>query len=113
MWTPDPEIIVTADQKADALTAATIGAFEGAIQAFVDAKPRERAFRDGVTLASYIASTIPVWAAQAQAFVAWRDQVWLYAYGELAKVTAGERAQPTIEDFLAELPALIWPEEEP
>jgi hypothetical protein len=110
MWTPDPDRIITAEQKAAATLAATVGAFEGAIQAVVDAKPRERTFRDGVTLASYVASTNEAWAAQAQTFVAWRDQVWLYAYGELAKVTAGERTQPTIEEFLAELPALTWPE---
>lgn len=113
VWTVSQATVVTAADKAAAQVAATIGAFEDAIQAFVDAKPKERDFRDGVTLASYVASTNPAWAAQARAFVGWRDQVWLYSYGELAKVTAGERAQPTIEDFVAELPVLSWPEEEP
>lgn len=110
MWTPDPDRIITAEQKAAEAVAATIGAFESAIQALVDAKPREMDFRDGVTLASYVASTNPTWAAQAQAFVGWRDEVWIYAYGELAKVMAGERVQPTIDEFLTGLPALTWPE---
>lgn len=84
--------------------------YEVAIQALVDSKPKERRFRDGVTMASYVASTQPQWAAEAQAFVAWRDQVWLYAYAELEKVMTGQREQPTVEEFLEELPKLDWPE---
>ncbi|SDJ19164.1 Putative peptidoglycan binding domain-containing protein [Agrobacterium fabrum] len=37
------------------------------------------------------------------AFVAWRDNVWVYAYRQLAKVQGGQRSQPTIEQFLAEI----------
>ena len=48
--------------------------------------------------------------ADGRAFVAWRDAVWVYVYGELAKFEAGERAQPTIESFIAELPTMEWPE---
>jgi hypothetical protein len=66
-------------------------------------------FRDGVTLASYVASTNPQWAAEAQAFVAWRDAVWAYSYTELAKVQAGQREQPTVEDFLTEIDQIVWP----
>lgn len=109
MWTVDPSKIITAEQKAAEAAAATLRAFEDALQAHVDATARERTFRDGVTLASYVASTNPQWAAEAQAFVAWRDAVWAYAYGELAKVQGGLREQPTVEDFLTELPAIDWP----
>jgi len=52
---------------------------------------------------------VPQWAAEAAAFAAWRDAVWTYAYAELAKVQAGQRAQPTVTDLIAELPAIIWP----
>lgn len=81
----------------------TITDYENAIQNLVDSTARERQFRDGVTLASYIGSTKPKWAAEAQAFVAWRDNVWSYAYSELAKVQAAQRQQPTVEQFLAEI----------
>jgi hypothetical protein len=84
--------------------------YENAIQNLVDSTAREKQFRDGVTLASYTASTKPKWAAEAQAFVAWRDDVWFYAYGELAKVQAGERPQPTVEQFLTEIAPIAWPE---
>lgn len=87
----------------------TITDYENAIQNLVDSTARERQFRDGVTLASYIGSTKPKWAAEAQAFVAWRDNVWSYAYGELAKVQAGQRPQPTVEQFLAEIAPIAWP----
>ncbi|MCZ7855060.1 hypothetical protein O9X81_00360 [Agrobacterium salinitolerans] len=87
----------------------TITDYENAIQNLVDSTARERQFRDGVTLASYTASTKPKWAAEAQAFVAWRDNVWRYAYGELAKVHAGQRQQPTVEQFLGEIAPIAWP----
>ena len=90
--------------------APTLEAYEHAIQAMVDATAKEKLFRDGVTLASYTASTNPQWAAEAIAFVAWRDGVWAYSYAELAKVQAGEREQPTPEEFLTELPAIVWPD---
>lgn len=83
--------------------------YENAIQTLVDGAARQRQFRDGVTLASYTASTKPKWAAEAQAFVAWRDNVWSYAYGELAKVQSGQRQQPTVEQFLAEIAPIAWP----
>ncbi|MFK3847948.1 hypothetical protein ACI2J5_00410 [Agrobacterium pusense] len=83
--------------------------YENAIQNLVDNTARERQFRDGVTLASYIGSTKPKWAAEAQSFVAWRDNVWFYAYGELAKVQSGTRQQPTVEQFLAEIAPIAWP----
>lgn len=87
----------------------TVADYEDAIQNLVDSTARERQFRDGVTLASYIGSTKPEWAAEAQAFVAWRDNVWSYAYGELANVQAGQRQQPSVEQFLAEIAPIAWP----
>ncbi|NSY68930.1 hypothetical protein G6L35_08645 [Agrobacterium tumefaciens] len=90
-------------------TVLAISDYENAIQNLVDTTARDRQFRDGVTLASYTASTKPKWAAEAQAFVAWRDNVWSYAYGELAKVHAGQRQQPTVEQFLSEIAPIAWP----
>ncbi|WP_448731190.1 hypothetical protein [Agrobacterium sp. 22-211-1] len=108
MWKPDPSQIITREQK----NATTVAAYESAIQNFVDSTARERQFRDGVTLASYTASTKPNWAAEAQAFVAWRDDVWSYAYDELARVQAGQRQQPTVEEFLSEITPISWPSAE-
>lgn len=93
----------------DFLNKTTITDYENAIQALIDSTARERQFRDGVTLSSYIGSTIPRWAAEAMAFVAWRDNVWRYSYGELVKVQAGQREQPTVEQFLTEIAPIAWP----
>lgn len=84
--------------------------FRVAIQAHVDATAQSRRYDNGISLASYVNSTVPQWAAEATAFVAWRDAVWAYSYAELDKVLNEEREQPTVEDFLAELPAISWPD---
>lgn len=60
-------------------------------------------------LVGYVTSTNPTWSGEAQAFIAWRDAVWAYAYQELGRVAAGERSQPTVQAFISELPAIVWP----
>jgi len=88
----------------------TLEDYRIAIQTHIDATARQRDYDGGVSCASYVNSTNPQWAAEAQAFVAWRDSVWSYAFQELAKVENGEREQPTIDEFLSELPQIEWPE---
>lgn len=83
--------------------------YRGAIQAHVDMTAQARSYDSGITCASYVGSTNPGWAAEAAAFVAWRDAVWVYAYTELAKVEAGTRPQPSVGEIIAELPAMAWP----
>jgi len=87
----------------------TVIDYQSAIQSLVDETARAKQFNDGVTLASYWNSTDAEWAAQAQAFTAWRDAVWKYCNAELAKVQGGVRPQPTVDEFLAELPKIVWP----
>lgn len=109
-WTVDQREIITAEAKAEERQRSIKGEFELAIQRHIDEKPREKNFRDSLTLASYIADEDePEWAAQARAFIKWRTAVWKYSYAELARVMAGEREQPTISDFIDELPPLVWP----
>jgi len=84
--------------------------YQDAIQRQVDATAMAKKFNDGVTLASYSNSTNVIWQAQSVTFIAWRDAVWQFAYAELERVMTGQRPQPTVSEFLAELPAIIWPE---
>lgn len=96
-------------QRAVELAAvAEIGAYQRAIEAHIDSVAQSRNYTNGISLAGYINSTIEQWASEAAIFIAWRDEVWLYAYAELDKVQNGLRPQPTIEEFLAELPAITW-----
>lgn len=83
--------------------------FQRAIQRHVDQTAQERDYADGAALAGYVASTVEPWAGEASAFVAWRDAVWLYAFTELSKVQNGERAVPSVTEFIDELPAIEWP----
>lgn len=83
--------------------------YKAAIVTMLDATAQSRRYDNAVSIATYVGSTIPQWAAEATAFVAWRDAVWAYAYTELDKVTAAQREQPTVADLVAELPAMVWP----
>jgi hypothetical protein len=83
--------------------------YQAAIVAMLDTAAQARRYDNGLSLSTYVGSTNLAWAAEAQAFVAWRDAVWGYAYAELDKVMAGEREQPTVEGLLGELPTLSWP----
>lgn len=83
--------------------------YAAAIQQHVDATAQARGYHDGFALAGYVMSTVPAWVAEASAFIAWRDSVWIYAYAELAKVLAAGREQQTITELIAELPAMEWP----
>jgi hypothetical protein len=87
-----------------------VAAYSAAITAHLEATARSRAYDSALSLASYVASSVPGWAAEANAFVAWRDAVWTYALAEMAAVQEGARAAPTIEALLAELPVITWPD---
>lgn len=89
--------------------AVDLHAYAAAIQSHIDATARAREYNDGVTCASYVASTITTWAADAAAFVAWRDAVWLSAYQTLAAVQSGQQQPPTIEALISGLPVITWP----
>lgn len=84
--------------------------YAAAIQRHIDATAQARQYGDGISLASYDSSTNPAWAAEAQTFIAWRDAVWAYAFTELEKVKNGTRPQPSMDELLAELPSITWPQ---
>lgn len=102
-----------ADDHADVLAffnpPPDLAAYAAAIQAHVDAAAHSKGYESGFALAGYAASTVPAWADEAAAFIAWRDVVWGYAYGELAKVEAHARTQPSVAELVAELPEIDWP----
>jgi len=104
-------LMITPEMKQAAALAAAVETYRKAIQSLIDGKAQEKQYDDGNSLASYVNSTVPEWAAEAQTFVGWRDQVWTYAMAELDKVQSGEREQPDVGAFLAELPTFEWPVE--
>jgi hypothetical protein len=49
------------------------------------------------------------WKSESLAFIAWRDAVWLYSFTELSKFQNGDRQLVSIDEFLTELPVMVWP----
>lgn len=86
----------------------TLDDYKAAVQAHIDATATSKNYADGVSLASYSSSTNPQWSGEASTFIQWRDQVWAYAYEQLALVQTGQRPQPTISELLSELPVITW-----
>lgn len=72
-----------------------VTAYETAIQGALDTYAQSWGYDSLVTAASYAASTIPKYAAEAKALIAWRDEVWVWAEAYEAQVIAGTVTIPT------------------
>ena len=82
--------------------------FQLEIKSALDEKARERQYDNALSITSYTSSTNAQWKAEADAFIAWRDAVFVYALGVLDTVQQGG-SQPTVEEFIAGLPIMAWP----
>lgn len=86
-----------------------IAALTNAVQRHLDSTARTRNYDGILSLCSYAASANPKFGPEGLAGVAWRDAVWAACYAILADVQGGQRAVPTADELLAELPAMVWP----
>ena len=62
-----------------------------------------------MSAATYATSTVPKFKAEGKYAVEARDATWAKCYEVLAAVEAGSRPMPTLDELLAELPVLTWP----
>ena len=93
------------------MTQPEIDAYRQAVQAHIDATAGQRGYDNGNSLASYTASTVEAWRAEAEAFVAWRDVVWTFVIAQLAAIQIGEADPPeTTQALIDTLPAVEWPD---
>jgi hypothetical protein len=79
------------------------------IMAHLEAVAKERQYQSALHCASYASSTNEQWQQEARAFIKWRDDVWMYAYSELALIQAGDVPVPSVESFMEGLPGISWP----
>jgi hypothetical protein len=114
------QVAMTAAEKAarDADLAAQVAAaqasvmaeFERAVQGELNGAAIAAKYDSIENAVSYAEEpAVPKFQNDGKAFRAWRSLVWAYAYEQLALVLAGEREQPTVDEFLLELPALELP----
>ena len=88
-----------------------LAAFTYAIQSHLDNFARTRNYDGILSAATYATSTVPKFRAEGQYAVEARDAAWAKGYEIMGAVMAGQRAMPTLEEVIDELPALAWPGE--
>ena len=84
--------------------------FEDAIQHRLNDFAITRNYDGILSVCTYITSSVPQFAADAQYCVVQRDATWAKAYEILNAVQAGTRPMPTIDEVLSEMPVLEWPQ---
>ena len=85
-------------------------AFTAAIQAHLDRFAQTRNYDGIMSAATYATSTVAKFRAEGQYAVEARDLTWAKGYAIMDEVMSGARPMPTIDEVLAELPALAWPD---
>lgn len=84
-------------------------AYTAAIQKRLDDFARTRNYDGILSAATYATSQVPKFKAEGQYAVEARDATWAKCYEILAAVEVGSRPMPTLDELLAELPVLTWP----
>lgn len=83
--------------------------FTQSLERVITEKAAEKSYSSAVSCASYKDSTNEQWAAEANAFIAWRDMCFEYAYDYQSQVQQRNIPNPNLEEFLLGLPAMQWP----
>lgn len=88
----------------------TVTEYTQAVQAHLDMTAQTHNYDGILSACTYAGSSVPKFAAEGQACVLWRDNVWASSYQILGEVQVGQRQPPTISELLTMLPAMTWPE---
>ena len=86
-----------------------VAQYTAAVQKHLDDFARTRGYDGILSAATYATSTVPKFKAEGQYAVEARDATWAKCYEVLAAVEAGSRPMSTLDELLAELPVLEWP----
>jgi hypothetical protein len=102
-WAEEYEAMIQAKEQE-----ATIARMKQALQKHLDDTALTREYDNIVSLCSYANSLDPVFRAEGEAGVIFRDAVWLYAKQVMVDVLGGLRDIPTEEELISELPTIDW-----
>jgi len=106
--TTDWQVIpLSAEEQLDRVSQ-TIETLGQSVQAHLDFVARERRYDSISSACGYATSSFPRYQAEGQACMAWRDAVWPLVESILDDVQAGNRAIPTSQELIAELPEVQW-----
>ena len=83
--------------------------YQAAVQKRLDDFAQERGYNNILSACTYATSLVKRFKAEGQYCVNARDTTWAKCYEILAAVEGGTRPMPTLDELLAELPVLTWP----
>ena len=97
-------------EQPDLTNTTLVQVYKQAVEQHLDTVAQERDYGSILHLCSYPPSGNPTWKAEGEAGVAWRDAVWAHCYQMLEDVGMQVRTAPSVEELIAELPEIVWPE---
>ena len=83
--------------------------YEMVLKGHLNDVARERKYSDATSCISYINSTNAAWAAEAQAFNKYRDDIYSFVIELQSDVASGAKKMPEMGDFSKMLPVMVWP----
>ena len=86
-----------------------VAQYTAGVQKHLDNFARTRNYDGILSAATYATSAVPKFKAEGQYAVEARDATWAKCYEILVAVEGGTRPMPTLEELIAELPVLTWP----
>jgi hypothetical protein len=82
--------------------------FDAALTTHLDSTAQARRYDNRITCAVRAGYPGP-FQAEGQAFASWMDACNWQAYQVLAGVQSGSLTLPTVDEFIADLPEMVWP----
>lgn len=108
---PDNYVLITVEER-DVIIEAnkpplTVDDYAESVQVTLDAQAKSMGYDSIFTAISYEGDSFQKFNDDAVSLKEWRSLMWQVAYSTLAQVESGDTAQPTIEEFLDNLPDYV------
>ena len=80
--------------------------YELAIENLMDRTARGRGYKNADRFMVYTSSTKQQWKDEADAFIKWRDDMFVYCFGVMQDIVEQKRNVPSVDELLNELPEM-------